>query len=162
MTIIARATKSSGKVIASVTAGEIWNSTHRLPGTMKSEPSTYMLPGPISMRMFSTSEVKRLTMSPERLRTWKASERRVSLSNSSCLSSTSTRRETLTIHQRARYRNRPCTAATPSSQTKRCFRKAGSSLASRRVSASPIHSVRRMSHNDASGMQAMPSSRARR
>lgn len=102
MIIIATATSRSGNDIASVTPGDMWNSTHRLPGTMKSEPSTYMLPGPISMRTFSTSEVKRLTMSPERLRTWKASDRCVSLSNRSCLSSTSTWRETPTIHQRAR------------------------------------------------------------
>jgi hypothetical protein len=42
------------------------------------------------MRRFSTSEVMRLTMSPERFRLWKEKEREVSLSKRSCLSRVST------------------------------------------------------------------------
>ena len=58
-----------------------------------------MLPGPSSMRTFSTSDVSRLTMSPDRLRSWKLCGSLHSLSNSSCFSSTSTRRDTPTMYR---------------------------------------------------------------
>jgi hypothetical protein len=49
-----------------------------------------MIPGPRNMRTFSTSLVRRLTTSPERLFAWNANESETSLSKSSCLSSFST------------------------------------------------------------------------
>ena len=59
---------SSVDAYASAMGGEICRSTIKLPGARKSAPSTYMLPGPSSMRRFSTSDVNRLTMSPDWLR----------------------------------------------------------------------------------------------